>query len=176
MSSDEKELQRKRERDDGNDSEALDSEQLTKKANLSSDEIAAGATASTVPEEAPSGLDGSTVVSGQEKDDQDKDFAMVDQSAAREHSGADMDANGATEVPVPAAPVQMQMRSLIVTQDASIIIGKGGKHVNEIRDKSGAKLTISESIPGNTERIMSVTGALDAVSKVCPSIISRSTS
>lgn len=30
-------------------------------------------------------------------------------------------------------PQQISMRSLIVTQDASIIIGRGGAHVNEIR-------------------------------------------
>ena len=42
---------------------------------------------------------------------------------------------------IPQAPVaastepvqQISMRSLIVTQDASIIIGRGGSHVNEIR-------------------------------------------
>lgn len=93
---------------------------------------------------------------------------------------------------VPAAPVkaadpppqQISMRCLIVTQDASIIIGKGGAHVNEIRvsrgnldhsaawrltrvqEKSSARVTISESIPGNPERILTVSGALDAVAKV----------
>lgn len=60
----------------------------------------------------------------------------------------------------------IHMRCLIVTQDASIIIGKGGSHVNEIREKSGAKVMVSESIPGNPERILNVSGALDAVSKV----------
>jgi hypothetical protein len=59
------------------------------------------------------------------------------------------------------------MRCLIVTQDASIIIGKGGSHVNEIREKSGARVMVSESIPGNPERILNVSGPLDAVSKVC---------
>jgi poly(rC)-binding protein 2/3/4 len=63
------------------------------------------------------------------------------------------------------------MRCLIVTQDASIIIGKAGKHVNEIREKSGARVMVSESIPGNPERILNVSGPLDAVSKV--SLISR---
>lgn len=58
------------------------------------------------------------------------------------------------------------MRALIVTQDASVIIGRSGAHVNEIRDKSGARVTISESIPGNPERILNVFGPLDAVSKV----------
>jgi poly(rC)-binding protein 2/3/4 len=57
------------------------------------------------------------------------------------------------------------MRCLIVTQDASIIIGKGGSHVNEIREKSGARVMVSESIPGNPERILNVSGPLDAVSK-----------
>lgn len=68
----------------------------------------------------------------------------------------------------PATPAaQIHMRCLIVTQDASIIIGKGGKHVNEIREKSGARVMVSESIPGNPERILNVSGPLDAVSKVC---------
>ncbi len=37
---------------------------------------------------------------------------------------------------------QISMRTLIVTSDASIIIGKSGKHINEIRDKSNARLNI----------------------------------
>ncbi|GEM06939.1 poly(rC)-binding protein 2/3/4 [Rhodotorula toruloides] len=47
----------------------------------------------------------------------------------------------------PAAQT-ITMRTLIVTQDASIIIGKQGKNINEIRDKSGAKLNITESAFG----------------------------
>lgn len=69
-----------------------------------------------------------------------------------------------TSAPAPSAMIHM--RCLIVTQDASIIIGKGGSHVNEIREKSGARVMVSESIPGNPERILNVSGPLDAVSKV----------
>ena len=69
-----------------------------------------------------------------------------------------------TAPPPPAGNIHM--RCLIVTQDASIIIGKGGSHVNEIREKSGARVMVSESIPGNPERILNVSGPLDAVSKV----------
>lgn len=69
----------------------------------------------------------------------------------------------------PAAQT-ITMRTLIVTQDASVIIGKQGKNINEIRDKSGSKLNITESVAGNPERIMSVSGPLDAVSKVSCSL------
>ncbi|KAH7889587.1 hypothetical protein F5I97DRAFT_1801038 [Phlebopus sp. FC_14] len=75
--------------------------------------------------------------------------------------------SGSGGVP-PSAMIHM--RCLIVTQDASIIIGKGGSHVNEIRDKSGARVMVSESIPGNPERILNVSGPLDAVSKASISI------
>ncbi|OSD08347.1 eukaryotic type KH-domain (KH-domain type I) [Trametes coccinea BRFM310] len=71
----------------------------------------------------------------------------------------------------PAANIHM--RCLIVTQDASIIIGKGGSHVNEIREKSGARVVVSESIPGNPERILNVSGPLDAVSKAFGLIVRR---
>lgn len=55
---------------------------------------------------------------------------------------------------------------MIVTQDASIIIGKAGAHIKEIREKAGARVSVSDQIPGNPERILNVTGPLDAVSKV----------
>lgn len=89
------------------------------------------------------------------------DITMRDDTAAKKD-----DAPAATTPATPAS--QIHMRCLIVTQDASIIIGKGGVHVNEIRDKSGARVMVSESIPGNPERILNVSGALDAVSKVLP--------
>lgn len=76
------------------------------------------------------------------------------------------DPSSSTSAPAPSAMIHM--RCLIVTQDASIIIGKGGSHVNEIREKSGARVMVSESIPGNPERILNVSGPLDAVSKVRP--------
>ncbi|TFY82990.1 hypothetical protein EWM64_g1022 [Hericium alpestre] len=75
--------------------------------------------------------------------------------------------------PPPPPSAHIHMRCLIVTQDASIIIGKGGSHVNEIREKSGARVMVSESIPGNPERILNVSGPLDAVSKAFGLIVRR---
>jgi heterogeneous nuclear rnp K-like protein 2 len=84
--------------------------------------------------------------------------------AGRPSSTTTSGAPSAAGAPPPSAMIHM--RCLIVTQDASIIIGKGGSHVNEIREKSGARVMVSESIPGNPERILNVSGPLDAVSKV----------
>lgn len=50
------------------------------------------------------------------------------------------DDSGQGDAEGPSATIAI--RALIVTGDASVIIGKQGKHINEIRDKSGAKLTI----------------------------------
>lgn len=75
--------------------------------------------------------------------------------------------------PKPAESQNISMRCLIVTQDASVIIGRGGVHVNEIREKSSARVTVSESIPGNPERILNVSGQLDAVAKAFGLIVRR---
>ena len=75
-----------------------------------------------------------------------------------------------TGIPAPPTAVEaapsITIRALIVTQDASIIIGKAGSHIKEIREKAGAKVSVSEQIIGNPERILHVSGPLDAVSKV----------
>lgn len=82
-------------------------------------------------------------------------------------SQSDLPGNADSEDSKGGPPsAHIHMRCLIVTQDASIIIGRNGAHVNEIRDKSNARVMVSESIPGNPERILNVSGPLDAVSKV----------
>lgn len=49
-------------------------------------------------------------------------------------------------LPQPATgeeqPQSIAMRCIILSTEASIIIGKQGKNINDIRDRSGAKLTI----------------------------------
>ncbi|KAM6500323.1 hypothetical protein JOM56_003337 [Amanita muscaria] len=88
-----------------------------------------------------------------------------------EKSSSTTSTAGSSSQPSPTA--QIHMRCLIVTQDASIIIGRSGAHVNEIREKSGARVVVSESIPGNPERILNVSGPLDAVSKAFGLIVRR---
>ncbi|KAJ7775112.1 hypothetical protein B0H16DRAFT_1509581 [Mycena metata] len=95
-------------------------------------------------------------------------------SPANDGAGKTGSASGDASSAAATAPSPMiHMRCLIVTQDASIIIGKGGTHVNEIREKSGARVMVSESIPGNPERILNVSGPLDAVSKAFGLIVRR---
>jgi len=59
----------------------------------------------------------------------------------------------------------ISLRALVTTKEAGVIIGKGGKNVSEIRERSGAKVTISEMVQGAYERILTVTGPLDTVAK-----------
>jgi heterogeneous nuclear rnp K-like protein 2 len=101
------------------------------------------------------------------KAEEDAVSAASSPVAAAPDSSAVKSENGAASAAAATPPIgNIHMRCLIVTQDASIIIGKAGAHVNEIREKSGAKVMVSESLPGNPERILNVSGPLDAVSKV----------
>ncbi|WFD04428.1 PAB1 binding protein [Malassezia obtusa] len=70
-------------------------------------------------------------------------------------------------------PAPIVIRALIITSDASVIIGKQGRHINQIRELSNARLNISESIPSNPERILTVSGPLDAASKAFGLIVRR---
>jgi predicted RNA-binding protein YlqC (UPF0109 family) len=64
---------------------------------------------------------------------------------------------------------QISLRSLVGTKDAGVIIGRAGKNVSEIRDLSAARVTISEIVQGAYERILTVTGPVQAVAKVSSS-------
>jgi heterogeneous nuclear rnp K-like protein 2 len=64
----------------------------------------------------------------------------------------------------------ISLRAIVSTKDAGVIIGKGGKNVSEIREQSGAKVTISEMVHGALERILTASGPLDAVALVGSSV------
>ncbi|KAF1956774.1 eukaryotic type KH-domain (KH-domain type I) [Byssothecium circinans] len=59
----------------------------------------------------------------------------------------------------------LHLRACIGTAEAATIIGKGGENVTQIRRLSGAKCTVSDYSRGAVERILTVSGQVDAVSK-----------
>lgn len=63
----------------------------------------------------------------------------------------------------PASNVTL--RALVSTKEAGVIIGKGGKTVAEIREQTGTKAGVSKAIQGVHDRVFSVSGGLEGVSK-----------
>lgn len=60
----------------------------------------------------------------------------------------------------------IHIRSVISSAEAATVIGKGGENVTQIRKLSGAKCTVSDYQKGAVERILTVSGQVDAVAKV----------
>lgn len=60
----------------------------------------------------------------------------------------------------------MTLRALVSTKDAGVIIGKAGKNVADLREQTGVKAGVSKVIPGVHERVLTVTGPVEAVAKV----------
>ena len=60
----------------------------------------------------------------------------------------------------------MTLRALVSTKDAGVIIGKAGKNVADLRDQTGVKAGVSKVIPGIHERVLTVSGSVEAVAKV----------
>lgn len=60
----------------------------------------------------------------------------------------------------------IHIRAVISSPEAATIIGKGGENVSNIRKISNAKCTVSDYQKGAVERILTVSGIVDAVAKV----------
>ena len=60
----------------------------------------------------------------------------------------------------------IHLRAVISSAEAATVIGKSGENVTQIRRLSGAKCTISDYSRGAVERILTVSGLVDAVAKV----------
>ncbi|POR36373.1 Poly(RC)-binding protein 3 [Tolypocladium paradoxum] len=56
----------------------------------------------------------------------------------------------------------IHIRAVISSPEAATIIGKGGENVSNIRKMSGAKCTVSDYQKGAVERILTVSGIVDA--------------
>ncbi|KZF24371.1 KH domain RNA binding protein [Xylona heveae TC161] len=65
----------------------------------------------------------------------------------------------------------IHVRAVISSAEAATVIGKGGENVTQIRRMSGAKCTVSDYSRGAVERILTVSGPVDAVAKAFGLII-----
>jgi poly(rC)-binding protein 2/3/4 len=65
----------------------------------------------------------------------------------------------------------LHVRAIISSAEAATVIGKGGENVTQIRRLAGAKCTVSEYTRGAVERILTVSGHVDAVAKAFGLII-----
>ena len=75
--------------------------------------------------------------------------------------------NGAVASTTPQDESQwLHIRAIISSAEAATVIGKGGENVTLIRRHSGAKCTVSDYSRGAVERILTVSGPVDAVAKV----------
>jgi heterogeneous nuclear rnp K-like protein 2 len=61
----------------------------------------------------------------------------------------------------------LHVRAIISSAEAATVIGKGGENVSLIRRMSAARCTVSDYARGAVERILTVSGQVDAVAKVC---------
>ncbi len=60
----------------------------------------------------------------------------------------------------------IHIRAVITSAEAATVIGKGGENVSLVRKLSNAKCTVSDYQKGAVERILTVSGVVDAVAKV----------
>jgi heterogeneous nuclear rnp K-like protein 2 len=67
----------------------------------------------------------------------------------------------------------LTLRALVSTKEAGIIIGKGGKNVADLREQTGVKAGVSKVIPGVHERVLTVSGPVESVSKAYTFIITQ---
>ncbi|KAI4159986.1 MAG: hypothetical protein LQ342_006114 [Letrouitia transgressa] len=65
----------------------------------------------------------------------------------------------------------LHMRAVISSAEAATVIGKGGENVSQIRQLSGAKCTVSDYSRGAVERVLTVSGLVDATAKAFGLII-----
>lgn len=76
--------------------------------------------------------------------------------------------NGTAQLPAATSQDESQylhLRSIISSTEAATVIGKSGENVTQIRLKSGAKVVVSEFNRGAIERILTISGPVDAVAK-----------
>ncbi|KAL1919733.1 uncharacterized protein VTP21DRAFT_1664 [Calcarisporiella thermophila] len=59
----------------------------------------------------------------------------------------------------------LTLRALVSTREAGVIIGKGGQNVAHLRESTGVKAGVSKMVQGVNDRVLTVQGPLEGVSK-----------
>ncbi|EGO05128.1 hypothetical protein SERLA73DRAFT_174106 [Serpula lacrymans var. lacrymans S7.3] len=67
----------------------------------------------------------------------------------------------------------LSLRALVSTKEAGVIIGKAGKNVADLREQTGVKAGVSKVIPGVHERVLAISGSVEAVAKAYTIITSQ---
>ena len=63
------------------------------------------------------------------------------------------------------AQAQLTLRAIVSSKEAGVIIGKAGKNVADLREETGVKAGVSKVVQGVHDRVLTVTGGLDGLSK-----------
>lgn len=61
----------------------------------------------------------------------------------------------------------LTLKALVSSKEAGVIIGREGAAVASVRDECQVRIAVSSVVQGISERILSVSGPLSAVAKVC---------
>ncbi|KAG6337342.1 hypothetical protein ID866_1767 [Astraeus odoratus] len=67
----------------------------------------------------------------------------------------------------------LTLRALVNTKEAGVIIGKAGKNVAELREQARVRAGVSKVTPGVHERVLTVSGSVEAVAKAYTHIITQ---
>lgn len=90
-------------------------------------------------------------------------------------NGSSAEGRASSQAPMPYQQQDesqwLHVRAIISSAEAATVIGKGGENVSQIRRMAGAKCTVSEFTRGAVERILTVSGLVDAVAKAFGLII-----
>jgi heterogeneous nuclear rnp K-like protein 2 len=63
------------------------------------------------------------------------------------------------------ATQELTLRAIVSSKEAGVIIGKAGKNVADLRDETGVKAGVSKVVQGVHDRVLTVTGGLEGLSK-----------
>jgi heterogeneous nuclear rnp K-like protein 2 len=131
------------------------------------DKVIKGDSATSLVPEAPAVTSGETAAAAVEAKPE------LPQTQAIPSTSSLLASNGHSAVTSTDETSWLHVRSIISSAEAATVIGKGGENVTLIRKMSGAKCTVSDYSRGAIERVLTVSGPVDAVAKVSGTFFGR---